>query len=125
MHFKQYIHDPNVWDTPSPLPPRPFFGAVEARPFTNKLPICELQRRTLTVLYKDTRRRNSRHETFPLLSHIVRLIACGTAYCFVYSVHLFFRVYSCLFACFRYPHMHIPLSAIHEQNLGIDNQCCC
>lgn len=83
------------------LPPRPFFGAVEARPFTNKLPICELQRKTLTVHYKDTRRRNSRHETFPLWSYIVRLIACGTAYCFVYSVHLFFRVYSCLFACFR------------------------
>ena len=33
----------------------------------------------------------------PLWSYIVRLIACGTAY----SVHLFFRVYSCLFACFR------------------------
>ena len=84
-----------------PSPHAPSLVLWRPWPFTNKLPTCELQRRTLTVHYKDTRRRNSRHETFPLLSYIVRLIACGTAYCFVYSVHLFFRVYSCLFACFR------------------------
>lgn len=86
--------------SPHPLPHAPSL-VLWRRPFTNKLPICELQRKTLTVHYKDTRRRNSRHETFPLWSYIVRLIACGTIYCFVYSVHLFFRVYSCLFACFR------------------------
>lgn len=90
---------------PSPSPPTPFptllLWCCGGPAIHEQAPHLWAPAKNSYLYYKDTRRRNSRHETFPLWSYIVRLIACGTAYCFVYSVHLFFRVYSCLFACFR------------------------